>query len=174
VAEAAGQPPADQPSAPDRPASRQGDRLPTGAKLLALDVGDARIGVAAGTVGSLLAFGRGAIGRQGTRKDVPAVLALVEKEGAAAIVVGIPVRLDGSESPQTERVRRFAAALAEAGADVVFEDERLTTRIAQRPVSDSDLPRSRRQEKGLLDEAAAVQILESYLRRLGGPVGGPE
>ena len=163
------------PDAQDRPLgpADPADRLPVGARLIALDVGDARIGVAAGTVGSLLAFGKGALDRQGTRKDVPAVLARAAEEGAAAVVVGMPVRLDGSESPQTERVRRVAAALSEAGATVVFEDERLTTRIAQRQVSGSELPRSRRQVKGLLDEAAAVQILESYLKRVGGSGAGP-
>jgi putative Holliday junction resolvase len=51
---------------------------------------------------------------------------------------------------------------------VEFEDERLTTRIAERQVGASGLPRSRRQEKGRLDEAAAVLILESYLRRVKG------
>ncbi len=161
------------PDAQDRPLGARGrtDLLPIGAKVIALDVGDARIGVAVGTVGSLLAFGRGAIARQGTRKDVPAVLARAREEGAAAVVVGLPIRLDGSESPQTERVRRFAAALGEAGAAVLFEDERLTTRIAQSQLSGSDLPRSRRQEKALLDEAAAVLILESYLRRVSEPAG---
>lgn len=161
------------PDALDRPLGSRSPagRLPVGAKVIALDVGDARIGVAVGAVGSLLAFGRGAIARQGTRKDVPAVLAKAAAEGAAAVVVGIPIRLDGSESPQTERVRRFATALGEAGATVLFEDERLTTRIAQSQVSGSDLPRSRRQEKALLDEAAAVLILESYLRRVSESAG---
>ena len=88
-------------------------------------------------------------------------------EGADAIVVGLPLRLDGTSSEQTERVKRFADALAAAGARVVLEDERLTTRMAQRQVGASELPRTRRQEKGRLDEAAATLILESYLRRVG-------
>jgi len=140
--------------------------LAAGARLLGLDVGDARIGLASGAVGSLLAIGRGALERQGTKKDVPAILQLMAADGAAAAIVGLPLRLDGAESLQTERVRRFAAALAAAGAVVEFEDERLTTRIAQRQVGASDLPRGRRQERGRLDEAAAVLILESYLRRV--------
>lgn len=135
---------------------------------MALDVGDARIGVAVGSVGSSLAFGRGALERQGTRKDVSAVLALLAEDGAVAVVVGLPLRLDGTESPQTAKVRQFAAALAEAGARVELEDERLTTRIAQRQVGSSSLPRSRRQEKGRLDEAAAVLILEAFLGRGAG------
>jgi len=119
-------------------------------------------------VGSLLAFGRGTLTRQGTKKDVAALLAMLADEGMAAVVVGLPVRLGGEESAQTERVRRFAAELRAGGARVEFEDERLTTRIAQRQIGGSGLPRSRRQEKGRLDEAAAVLILESYLRRVKG------
>lgn len=132
-------------------------------------MGDARIGLASGVVGSLLAFGRGALVRRGTRTDVPAVMALLAEEGAEVVVVGLPLRLSGEESAQTERVRRFAKALAAAGARVEFEDERLTTRLAQRQVSGGGLPMTRRREKGLLDEGAAVLILESYLRRVGGP-----
>lgn len=146
--------------------------------VIALDVGHARIGVAAGELGSRFAFGRGAIERRGTRHDVPAVLEAAAREGAATVVVGLPLRLDGSESPQTQRVRAFAEALAAAAAGrglaVVLEDERLTTRIAQRQVGGSALPRTRRQEKGRLDEAAAVLILESYLERTlasGGDAG---
>ncbi len=135
------------------------------ATVLALDVGDARIGLAVGSLGSSFVFGRGHLERHGTKRDVPAVLEAAEREGAEVIVIGLPLRLDGSSSAQTERVRTFASALVEAGATVEFEDERLTTRIAQRQVGASQLPRSRRQEKGRLDEAAAILILQSYLAR---------
>lgn len=145
------------------------DQPTAGTKVLALDVGDARIGLAVGQVGSSFAFGRGALTRVGTKRDVPAVLQTAQHEGASLIVVGLPLRLDGNESPQTARVRVFSAVLKEAAApldmNVLLEDERLTTRIAQREVGSSALPRGRRQEKGLLDEAAAVLILESFLER---------
>lgn len=140
-----------------------------GSGVIALDVGDARIGLAAGKLGSSFAFGRGALTRAGTKRDVPEVLRVAHEEGAGVIVVGLPLRLDGSESAQTARVRTFVSELLAAaeplGLQVVLEDERLTTRIAQRQVGTSALPRSRRQEKGRLDEAAAVLILESYLQR---------
>lgn len=139
---------------------------------VALDVGDARIGLARGELGRPLAFGRGSHRRTGTKTDVRAVADLVRAERASVVVVGLPLRLDGGESQQTRRVRAFAAALASelAGSDVelVLEDERLTTRLAERQIGGGPLPRGRRQGeggKGLVDEASAVLILESYLLR---------
>ena len=133
--------------------------------LLALDVGQARIGVATGQVGLTFAFGRGYITRQKLSLDVAAVRSQAEAEGAARIVVGLPSRLRGGDSPQTEKVRRFAAELEKAGLSVVFEDERLTTKLASQGLAKSGLKKKRRQEKGLLDERAAVLILESYLAK---------
>ena len=133
--------------------------------LLALDVGEARIGVATGRVGSAFAFGRGYIVRQKLAVDVEAVRLHAETEGAARIVVGLPSRLRGGDSPQTEKVRRFAEELERVGLAVVFEDERLTTKLASQGLLKSGVKKKRRQEKGLLDERAAVLILESYLAK---------
>lgn len=139
--------------------------------MLGLDVGDARIGVARGEHGSLFVFPRGALRRQGTRQDVEQVAALVATEGAAEVVVGLPLSLDGNESAQTVKVRNFCEALTERlqgdCVRVVMEDERLTTKIAQRQVGSGPLPRAKRQVKGRLDEASAVLILETYLQRRG-------
>lgn len=141
-----------------------------GATVLALDVGEARIGVARGEIGSSLAFGRGAIIRRGTKTDVVEVASAARAEGASLVIVGLPLNLDGSDSVQTARVRAFAddlvAALAYLDVPVALEDERLTTRMAQRQIGTGPLPRAKRQVKGLLDEAAAVLILESYLARV--------
>ena len=141
------------------------DAAQTPVNLLALDVGKARIGVAAGRVGSSFAFGRGYINRQGLHKDVAAVRELAEREGAARVVVGLPSRLRGGDSPQTQKVRVFAAELERAGLSVVFEDERLTTKLASQNLLSSGLKKKQRQEKGRLDEGAAVLILESYLAK---------
>ena len=137
----------------------------TPVNLIALDVGEARIGVAAGRSGSSFAFGRGYIVRQGLRKDVAAVQELAEQEGAARVVIGLPSRLRGGDSPQTQKVRAFAAELEKAGLTVVFEDERLTTKLASQNLLSSGLKKKQRQEKGRLDEGAAVLILESYLAK---------
>lgn len=146
-----------------------GNASGAGTTILALDVGEARIGVARAEVGSSLAFGRGAIVRRGTKTDVKAVVAAAVDEAASLVLVGLPLNLDGTDSAQTARVRAFAIELTEAlepnGVAVALEDERLTTRLAQRQIGSGPLPRGKRQAKGLLDEAAAVLILESYLAR---------
>ena len=133
--------------------------------VIALDVGEARIGVARGEVGSTFAFGRGYIVRRGLANDVAAVRERLVAENASRVVVGLPRRSDGGESAQTQAVRDFAAALQAAGLTVVFEDERYTTRLAGRGLVASGMRKKKRQEKGLLDEAAAVLILETYLRK---------
>ena len=133
--------------------------------LLALDVGEARIGVARGTAGSSLVFGRGALRRSRQADDVAAVARLAEEEGATRIVVGLPRRTDGGDSKQTQRVRAFARALRTAGLTVTFEDERYTTKIAERQIALGSLPAGKRRDKGRVDEASAILILESHLRR---------
>ncbi len=133
--------------------------------VIALDVGEARVGVARGELGSTFAFGRGYIVRRGLANDVAAVRARLEAENATRVVVGLPRRSDGGDSAQTQAVRDFAAALQAAGLAVVFEDERFTTQLAGRKLVASGLRKKKRQEKGLLDEAAAVLILETYLRK---------
>ena len=133
--------------------------------VIALDVGEARIGVARGEEGSSFAFGRGYIASKRQKDDVQAVRDILEAENAELVVVGLPTRSDGTDSKQTQRVRAFARALQNAGMEVVFEDERFTTRIASQGLLGSGLPKKKRQEKGRLDEAAAVLILESYLNK---------
>ena len=136
------------------------------AVVLALDVGEARIGLARGELGATFAFGRGALRRTGRQADdVAAVAAAAATEGASLVVVGLPLRAQGGDSAQTRRVRSFAGALGAAGLQVELVDERFTTALAQRQVAGAELPRGKRQAKARLDEAAAVAILETYLAR---------
>jgi putative Holliday junction resolvase len=144
-----------------------------GEVVLGLDVGDARIGVARGEVGSRLAFGRGAIRRGRQADDVAEVVRRAREEGAARVVVGLPTRTDGRDSKQTQRVRAFARALEAAGLAVTFEDERFTTRIAERQLAGGPLPTGKRREKGRVDEASAVLILESWLEPRAAAPGSP-
>ncbi len=132
--------------------------------MLALDVGEARVGLARGERGTRWAFGRGALPRSGhLAQDVAAILEVARAEGADRIVVGLPVRAQGGDSVQTGRVRAFADALRAHGWTVDLVDERFTTALAARQLRATGLPRRKRQEKGRLDEGAAVAILETYL-----------
>ena len=135
--------------------------------VLALDVGEARIGLARGEVGSSFAFGRGYIVRKGGATDIEAVKTAALQAGASLLVVGLPRRTDGKDSEQTRRVRDFIADLERAGLTVEVEDERFTTRLATDQILGSGLGKRRRQEKGRVDEASAVLILETYLHRRG-------
>lgn len=137
--------------------------------VLALDVGEARIGLARGERGSPFAFGRGWIVRGRSQDDdIRELKRIMDEEQAGLLVVGLPRRTDGRDSRQTQAVRQFAASLEQAGIKVEFEDERFTTRIAGQQIARGAAPRRKRQEKGLQDEAAAVLILETWLARQGG------
>lgn len=140
--------------------------------VLALDVGEARVGLARGEVGAPWAFGRGALRRTGRLSDDVAAIAAAAAEGATRLIVGLPLRAQGGDSAQTQRVRAFADALMAHGLAVELVDERFTTALATRQLRGA-LPKTKRREKGRVDEASAVAILETYLaRRAAEPAGG--
>jgi putative Holliday junction resolvase len=133
-------------------------------RLLALDVGQKRIGVAATdelgiTVQPLLT-----IHRKGTREDLRSAARLARRVDASAIIVGDPLNMDGSASAQTERARQFARELGElTGLPIHLHDERLTSREAHEILYRQG--HDRQQHAELVDQVAAVLILESYLRQ---------
>jgi release factor glutamine methyltransferase len=134
-----------------------------GLPAIALDVGEARIGFAASDVQGRFAFGRGYHTRGRLENDINAVRDLLGREQAKMIVVGLPLRTDGADSPQTQKVRAFATALETAGLPVAFQDERFTTRIATQNLKTQT--KKKRQGKGNTDEASAVAILETWLSK---------
>ncbi|WP_457638161.1 Holliday junction resolvase RuvX [Oceanithermus sp.] len=132
-------------------------------KLLGLDVGDSRIGLAVTETGQPFAFGRGWLQRKGNGEDVSAILELARSENVDLVVVGLPLLASGEEGTQAAKVRDFVKELRSAGLRVELSDERFTTRLAQQRLE--HLPRKKKREKGRLDEAAAVAILEGFLER---------
>lgn len=134
-------------------------------KIAALDVGDARIGLAVGDPDSRWVFGRGYITRKDLASDVRAVREFAEKETVGKIVVGLPLKTDGSLSVQGQSVLELVKALGEAGLETGTLDERYTTKLAQARLQQA--PKRVRQEKGKLDEQAAIAILETYLASTG-------
>ena len=129
----------------------------------ALDVGEARIGLAVGEEGVPLASGRGYLVRRTLEEDVEALLDFVRREGLAKLVVGLPLRTDLKESAQAKRVLPLVEALKARGVEVELWDERFTTKLAQERLKHA--PKRLRRDKGKLDELAAVVLLEDYLAR---------
>jgi putative Holliday junction resolvase len=131
-------------------------------RVLGLDVGDRRIGVALSDETGLLASPLSTLQRVGPRKDPKAIAALVREHGVGEVVVGLPYNLDGTIGPQAEKVRAFAADLEPVvRVPVRFWDERLTSVEAERILSERNVPWQRR--KSLVDQVAAVLILQEYL-----------
>lgn len=133
-------------------------------RILALDVGDRRIGLAASDETGRLATPRGVLVRQkeGYRKDVAALRALAEEIGAETIVVGIPERPDGSRSPQAEKIARFAGELGKRlRGRVVLHNEAYSSVEAEERLRKTG--RATDRASGEIDAAAAAVILQSYL-----------
>ena len=129
----------------------------------ALDVGEARIGLAVGEEGLPLASGRGYLVRRGLEEDVEALLDFVRREGLSKLIVGLPLRTDLKESAQAKRVLPLVEALRARGVEVELWDERYTTQAAMARLRHA--PKRVRRDKGKLDEMSAVVLLEGYLAR---------
>jgi len=142
-------------------------------RLLALDVGDVRIGVALSDETGTLASGLATVKAVGPRKDVQAVAALVREHEVREVVVGLPLRLDGSIGPQAEKVMAFVERLRRAlRVPVVTRDERLTSVAASERLA--EVGARRREGRARLDRAAATLILQEHLdeRKAGATPGG--
>jgi putative Holliday junction resolvase len=148
-------------------------------RIVGLDVGERRIGVAISDASCTLARPVGVLRSTGIDGDavtlVSAEIARLarEEDGVSAVVVGLPRRLDGSPGDMTPRVQAFADRLgAEAHVDVVLQDERLTSREAESRLALRE--KDWRARKDRLDAAAAAIILQDYLdTRPGRPVPLP-
>ncbi len=141
--------------------------------ILALDVGERRVGVALSDPSGAFALPLTAIRRTTLAADLDAVRALVQEYDAERIVVGLPISMSGNVSQQTMAVQDFADALAAAVAVPVDTwDERLSTAEAHRLLRSEDTEaKSRRKkrpvDKARIDAAAAAVILQSYLNAHG-------
>ena len=130
--------------------------------VLALDVGSKRIGVAVGE--GTFAFPHSTIERTNVRDDVARIVAIAVERGADVIVVGDPLTMSGERALASERIDAFVAHLERAfGGTIERIDERLTTAAAQKALIGADVSRAKR--KKVVDQLAAVGILETWLAR---------
>lgn len=138
----------------------------TQGKILSVDFGDTRTGLAVSDVTRFLASGIGYISVGGIVKTADRTAEIAAEQGAVAIVVGLPVNMDGSEGFRAERCREFAALLADRLPDVpvAMMDERMTTMAASRFLNETNTRGKKR--KGVIDTLSAQIILQNVLDRL--------
>jgi putative Holliday junction resolvase len=131
-------------------------------RILALDVGHKRIGVAVSDPMRITAQGLTTLQRRDIESDVETIRRLVKHHQVAIIVVGMPLRLDGSRGPEAVAVEEFIKALAVVvDCPIKPWDERLTTVQAEQVLIEGGVRRQKR--KGLRDQVAATLLLQNYL-----------
>lgn len=134
----------------------------TAPRIMGLDVGDRRIGVAVSDALGLTAQPVLTLVRTNRRQDLKSLQRLIRRHNCSAIVVGNPLYMSGDQSPQAAKAQAFAEMLRkETGLPVHLWDERLTTTEAHRHLHTAGRPGS--EHKAVVDQVAAVLILESYL-----------
>lgn len=130
--------------------------------LIALDVGTKTIGVAASDPLGMLAHRVCTVARRGIKRDVEVLQRILVERAATGVVVGLPYELDGSEARSARLARQIGEAVREvSGLPVHYVDERYTSVDAERRLIESGMSRERRRE--VIDQEAAVLILESWL-----------
>ena len=138
--------------------------LPNAGALAGLDVGTKTIGLALCDAGWSFAGPAETIRRSKFTKDLAALAAFIAVHHVAGLVVGLPLNMDGSDSPRTQSVRAFARNLAPLGKPVLLWDERWSTQAVERAMIDADVSRARRAEK--VDALAAAHILQGAIDAL--------
>lgn len=141
--------------------------LPAGGRLLGLDVGTKTIGLATCDAAWTFATPLETVARTKFAADLARLAAVTAKERIAGLVVGLPLSMDGSDSPRTQSVRAFSRSIDKALAlPLLLWDERLSTAAVERAMIGADLSRARRAE--LVDKLAAAHILQGAIDALAG------
>ena len=140
------------------------EALPQGGRLLGLDVGTKTIGTALCNAEWTIGTPAGLIRRTKFAKDRAALEALIAAQEVAGMVIGLPLNLDGSESPRTQSIRAFARNMEPLGLPILLWDERWSTLAVTRTLIAADASRARRAE--LVDKMAAAYILQGAIDAL--------
>jgi putative Holliday junction resolvase len=131
-------------------------------RILALDFGEKRIGVAVSDSLNIIAQSVGTIERRGIKNDIKSVRDLVEKHDAGKLIVGLPLNMNGTEGKSANLAIDFVNKLKkEINICVEMSDERLTTAQGERIFLEADLSRKKRKKN--IDKIAAQLILQNYL-----------
>ncbi len=138
--------------------------LPHGGALGGLDVGTRTIGLALCDAGWSFAGPAETIRRTKFTKDLAALAAFIASHQVRGLVVGLPLNMDGSDSPRTQSVRAFARNLAPLGLPILLWDERWSTQAVERAMVDADVSRAKRAT--VIDALAAAHILQGAIDAL--------
>ena len=133
-------------------------------RLLGLDVGTRTIGLATCDAGWSFATASETVKRTKFTADLEVLKRFVAQQGIAGLVVGLPLNMDGTDSPRTQSVRAFARNLAPLGLPILLWDERWSTVAVERAMIEADMSRARRAEK--VDAHAAAHILQGAIDAL--------
>jgi putative Holliday junction resolvase len=145
----------------DNPAALKA-AAPSGRRLMGLDVGTKTIGLALSDTRLVIASPLETIRRRDFRHDMAALFAFVDRHEVGGLVIGLPLALDGRDSPRTQSVRAFARNLLTLrDLPVLLWDERLSTAAVTREMIAADMTRKRRAE--IVDKVAAAYILQGCL-----------
>lgn len=142
------------------------ESLPSGGVLLGLDTGTKTIGTALCDAGWRFASAGKTVMRGKFSRDKEALRALATERGVRGLVIGLPLNMDGSESPRSQSARAVARNLADLGLPILLWDERWTTQAAERSLIEQDFSRAKRAER--IDSAAAALILQGAIDALAG------
>ncbi len=138
--------------------------LPTGGRLMGLDVGSKTIGTALCDAGWSIASPAVLVHRHKFTADKAALAALITAQKVEGLVIGLPLNLDGSESPRSQSTRAFARNLSDLSLPLLLWDERWSTLAVTRNLIEADASRARRAQ--LVDKMAAAYILQGAIDRL--------
>ena len=133
-------------------------------RLAGLDVGTKTIGLAVCDASWSFAGPSETIRRTKFTADLEQLRSFIQREGIAGLVVGLPLSMDGSDSPRTQSVRAFARNLTSLGLPILLWDERWSTQAVERAMIEADVSRARRAEK--VDALAAAHILQGAIDAL--------
>ena len=138
--------------------------LPDGGVLIGLDLGTKTIGTSFCDAGWSFASPADLIKRQKFSKDKAALLNAIATRATRGIVIGLPLNMDGSESPRSQSTRAFAKNIEDIGLPILLKDERWSTQAVEREMIAADMSRAKRAEK--IDSGAAAFILQGAIDAL--------
>jgi putative holliday junction resolvase len=138
--------------------------LPEGGRLIGLDVGTQTIGTAFCDAGWTIASPADLVNRTKFARDRAILRDMMSAQNVKGIVIGLPLNLDGSDSPRTQSTRAFARNMEDLGLPVLLWDERWSTQAVERAMIEADLSRAKRAQR--VDSAAAAYILQGAIDAL--------